>query len=389
MTTNPTADSDAARPEAIGLARLADMLRAEAANGLYWGCDLGEEARLRALREHAAALLAEVDHRSYEEISAVFANDSGLRTPIPGTEFRIDCGDGTRLVHRRRFRADTLAQRLEATAAALGADVPAEPVAIADTDLADLPCPHTYLLVYEFTTDLDADAAEKLLEPADPDLDGDLPTFAPAASAVERERGPLRVSPAAKAILDAVAATAQTSLAEATSPYSVERHHRVAAHCERTVAADLAYPRIDCGDLAAYGVPTGADAAVFDDEGRVLVIKRTDTGQWAVPGGGAEVGEPVALAAVREAFEETGLEVALTGLSWAFDKRDTDLGDSRMPMIMSFTAVQTRPGQAIRLAPLEASDHRWMTEAEAADADLFRGHELRVPVAFARNRTER
>jgi ADP-ribose pyrophosphatase YjhB (NUDIX family) len=391
MTTNPTADSDSdsARHDAIGLARIADMLRAEAANGLYWGAEPGEEARLHALRDHAAALLAEVDHRSYEEIRAVFATDDKLRTPIPGTEFRIDCGDGTRLVHRRRLGSDTLAQRLEATAAALGADVPAAPAAIADTDLADLPCPHTYLLVYEFTTDLDAEAAQKLLEPADPDLDGDLPTHAPASSAVIRERGPLRVSSAAKEILDAVAALAKESIAAATSPYSLERHHRVAAHCERTEEAELVYPRIDCGDLAAFMISTGADAAIFDDAGRILVIQRTDTGQWAAPGGGAEVGEPVGLASVREAFEETGLDVELTGLSWAFDKRDTNLGDSRMPMIMSFTARRTDPGQAIRLAPLEASDHRWMTEAEAAEADLFKGHELRIPVAFAHNEAER
>ncbi|WP_205326357.1 NUDIX hydrolase [Glycomyces sp. YM15] len=389
MTTNLTADSKPAHHEAIGLARIADMLRAEAANGLYWGGEPGEEARLRAMRDRAAALLAEVDHRSYEEILAVFATDDDLRTPIPGTEFRIGCGDGARLVHRRRFRSDTLGRRLEATAAALGAEVPSEPIAIADTDLADLPCPHTYLLVYEFATDLDADAAVQLLEPADPDLDGDLPTFAPAASAVARERGPLRVSPAAKEILDAVAVIAKEALAAATSPYSIERHHRVAAHCERTVEADLVYPRIDCGELAAYMIPTGADAAIFDDEGRILVIQRTDTGQWAAPGGGAEVGEPVGLASIREAFEETGIEVELTGLAGAFDNRDTDLGDGRMPMIMSFTARRTRPDQTIRLAPLEASDHRWMTEAEAAEADLFKGHELRIPVAFDLHKAER
>lgn len=388
MTTNPTADPHPARQEAIGLARIADMLRAEAANGLFWGSDPEEETRLRAVREHAAALLAEIDHRSYEAILAVFAADTDLRTPIPGTEFRIDCGDGTRLVHRRRLRTDTLAQRLEAAAAALNATVPPAPTAIADTDLADLPCPHTYLLVYEFTTDLDAAAAANLLETADPDLDGGLPTFAPAASAVVRERGPLRVSPAAKEILDAVAALAKESLAAATNPYSVERHHRIAAHCERTAQADLAYPVLDCGDLGALMVSTGADAAIFDDEGRILVIERTDTGQWAAPGGAAEVGEPVGLASVREAFEETGLDVELTGLSWAFDKRDTVLGDDRMPMIMSFTARPVRPGQAIRLAPLEASDSRWMTEAAAAEADLFRGHELRIPVAFAHHRAQ-
>lgn len=389
MTTNRTADSNPARHEAIGLSRLADMFRAEAANGLYWGSGPEEESRLQALREHAAALLAEVDHRPYEEIRAIFATDSDLRTPMPGTEFRIDCGDGTRVVHRRRFRSDTLTQRLESTAAALGTDAPTEPVAIADTDLAFLPCPHTYLLVYEFATNLDADAVAKLLEPRDPDLDGDLPTLPPAASAVVPERGPLRVSPAAKEILDAVAALAKESLAVVTSTYSIERQHRIAAHCERTVETDLTYPRIDCGDIAATGIPTGADAAIFDDEGRILVIKRTDTGQWAMPGGGTEVGEPVALAAIREAFEETGLDVELTDLAWAFDKRDTNLGDSRMPMIMSFTARMVDPAQPIRLAELEASDHRWLTRDEAAQSDLFKGHELRIPVAFTKRFGER
>jgi ADP-ribose pyrophosphatase YjhB (NUDIX family) len=370
---------------AVGLARLADVLRAEAANGLYWGAGPDEQARLRRLRELAAALLAEVDHRPYAAILAVFERDANLRTPMPGIEFRVDCADGT-LVRRERLTAasGTLGRRLEATAAALGAAVPEDPVAIADTDAAGLPCPHTFLLVYELSTGLDAEAAAALLAPGDPDLDGDLSAVAPQDSAFHPDRGPLPVSPAAREILDAVAALAEESLAVVTNPYEIERQHRVAALCEGAREAALAYPRIDCGNLAADCVSTGADAAVFDDEGRLLVIRRTDTGQWAVPGGAAEVGEPVGLAAVREACEETGLDVALTGLAWAFDKRDTSLGDSRMPMIMSFTARRLDPGQPIRLAELEASDHRWVTREEIAAMDLFRGHELRIPVAFAR-----
>ncbi|MQM28030.1 NUDIX domain-containing protein [Glycomyces sp. NEAU-7082] len=151
----------------------------------------------------------------------------------------------------------------------------------------------------------------------------------------------------------------------------------------------MEYPRIDCGDLTADCVSTGADAAVFDEAGRLLVIRRTDTGQWAVPGGAAEVGEPVGLAAVREAFEETGLDVELTGLSWAFDKRDTKLGDDRMPMIMSYTARALDPAQPLRLAELEASEARWISREDADGMDFFRGHELRIPAAFARHRGER
>lgn len=374
---------------AVGLARLAGMLRAEAANGLYWGADPEEEARLRLLREHAAALTAEIDPRPLAEIRAIYAADTGLRTPMPGTELRVTCTDGTRLVRRRRLDSGTLGRRLETVAAALGSPVPREPVGIADTDLSDLPCPHTYLLVYELSTDLDGEAAEAVLGPGDPDLDGYLLTLAPEAAAFQRDRKPLPVSPAARAILDAVAALADESLAAVTDLYERERQHRIAAWCEDAYEADLAYPEVHCGDLAAACVSTGADAAIFDGAGRLLVIRRTDTGQWAVPGGAAEVGEPVGLAAVREAAEETGLDVELTGLSWAFDKRDTDLGDSRMPMIMSFTARTTRSDQPIRLAELEASDSRWITREESEELDLFRGHELRIPAAYARYGGER
>lgn len=374
---------------AIGLARLAGMLRAEAANGLFWGADPEEEARLRLLRDLAAALTAEVDPRPLAEIHAVYAADTGLRTPMPGTEFRVRCADGTRLVHRKRLSAGTLGARLEAVAGALGAPVPAEPVGIADTDLAELPCPHTYLLVYELETGLDGAAAAALLEPGDPDLDGRLPSLVPETSAVRVERKPLPVSSAARALLDAVAAIAEESLAAVSNPYEIERQQRIAALCEDAYEADLAYPRVHCGDLAAPCVSTGADAAIFNEDGRLLVIRRTDTGEWAVPGGAAEVGEPMGLAAVREAAEETGLDVELTRLSWAFDKRDTDLGDSRMPMIMSFIAKPTDPGQPIRLAELEASDARWVTREEAAELKLFRGHELRIPEVFAKYHGER
>jgi len=393
MATNRPADhaADLATSAAVGLARLAGIFRAEAANGLYWGAGPDEEARLRRLRELAAALTAEVDHRSFAAILAIYETDTNLRTPMPGIEFRVDCADGTRLVRRERLDATsgTLGQRLTATASALGTEVPADPVAIADTDLAGFACPHTFLLVYELATGLDAASAAVLLAPGDPDLDGDLPSVTPESSAAQPDRPSLPVSSAAREIIDAAAALAKESLAAVTNVYEIERQHRIAELCERTVETDLAYPRIDCGNLAAHCVSTGADAAVFDDAGRLLVIRRTDTGQWAVPGGAAEVGEPVGLAAVREAAEETGLDVELTGLNWAFDKRDTDLGDSRMPMIMSFAARMLDPGQPIRLAELEASDSRWVTREEAERIDLFRGHELRVPAAFARHEDER
>ncbi|MFD8911594.1 NUDIX domain-containing protein [Streptomyces sp. NPDC059575] len=51
----------------------------------------------------------------------------------------------------------------------------------------------------------------------------------------------------------------------------------------------------------------GVTAIVFDDAGRVLLGRRTDTGEWSVIGGIPEPGEQPAACAVREVHEETAV----------------------------------------------------------------------------------
>jgi 8-oxo-dGTP pyrophosphatase MutT (NUDIX family) len=51
----------------------------------------------------------------------------------------------------------------------------------------------------------------------------------------------------------------------------------------------------------------GVSAVVFDDEGRVLLGRRADTGKWSIIGGIPEPGEQPAVAAVREVYEETAV----------------------------------------------------------------------------------
>ncbi|MGW1885998.1 NUDIX hydrolase [Streptomyces sp. NPDC002133] len=51
----------------------------------------------------------------------------------------------------------------------------------------------------------------------------------------------------------------------------------------------------------------GVSAVVFDDEGRVLLGRRADTGKWSIIGGIPEPGEQPAAAAVREVYEETAV----------------------------------------------------------------------------------
>lgn len=46
---------------------------------------------------------------------------------------------------------------------------------------------------------------------------------------------------------------------------------------------------------------------VFDPQGRLLLQRRTDTSEWAIPGGMMEPGESFEQTARREILEETGL----------------------------------------------------------------------------------
>jgi len=62
---------------------------------------------------------------------------------------------------------------------------------------------------------------------------------------------------------------------------------------------------------SANSLVVGSSAVVTDNEGRVLLQRRSDSGNWALPGGAMDVGETFAQSAVREVMEETGFDVRI------------------------------------------------------------------------------
>lgn len=58
----------------------------------------------------------------------------------------------------------------------------------------------------------------------------------------------------------------------------------------------------------------GCDVFVTNENDEVLLIKRSDNGFWALPGGCHDLGESPKLCAVRECREESGYEVEITEL---------------------------------------------------------------------------
>lgn len=64
----------------------------------------------------------------------------------------------------------------------------------------------------------------------------------------------------------------------------------------------------------ANSVVPAVSAIVPDQDGRILLIRRTDNNYWSIPGGGLEPGESVRQATAREVMEETGIACEATGL---------------------------------------------------------------------------
>ena len=124
------------------------------------------------------------------------------------------------------------------------------------------------------------------------------------------------------------------------------------------------------------------DAAVIDDEGRILLIRRADNGLWAMPGGALEVGETPAEGVVREAFEETGVRCEPVSLVGVFDSRLCGT-TSRHHLYQFVFLCRPVDGHAAETPPyaLETLGAAWFVE-DALPDNLDPGHATRIPHAF-------
>jgi ADP-ribose pyrophosphatase YjhB (NUDIX family) len=104
----------------------------------------------------------------------------------------------------------------------------------------------------------------------------------------------------------------------------------------------------------ANSLVPAVNVVVVNDAGEILLIRRTDNGNWAVPGGAIDLGESVAQAAVRETLEESGIECAITGIVGIYsDPRHVILYTSNGEARQAFSIVLTARPPAARTADTE------------------------------------
>ena len=120
-----------------------------------------------------------------------------------------------------------------------------------------------------------------------------------------------------------IQALAQTGLAFTKSPYDRVSFGRLSDIAAEILAehSQLEVPAVKRAFSLEPGYATpkvDVRAAVVHD-GRILLVRESADGKWAMPGGWADVGDRPSETAEREALEESGFVVRATKLIGAFD----------------------------------------------------------------------
>lgn len=86
-------------------------------------------------------------------------------------------------------------------------------------------------------------------------------------------------------------------------------------------------------------------ALIFNDEGELLLQRRSDNGLWGLPGGAIDPGEDAALATMREVYEETGLKVKPERLVAVIKHRNTYPNGDEIEVHISTFRCKVRSGK--------------------------------------------
>jgi 8-oxo-dGTP diphosphatase len=121
----------------------------------------------------------------------------------------------------------------------------------------------------------------------------------------------------------------------------------------------------------------GVVAAARSPDGRWLLVRRSDTGDWALPGGTLEWGETLREGLAREIAEETGARVLELGpLVGVFSRPERDPRFHAVTVVVSATVSEpVRPAN-----PIEIREARLFAEHELP-ARLSHGNDAMLAAA--------
>ena len=129
----------------------------------------------------------------------------------------------------------------------------------------------------------------------------------------------------------------------------------------------------------------GCSAAIFDERReKLLLTRRTDNGQWCLPGGRVEAGESVSEACAREEWEETGLRVRITRLAGVYSDPNKLViyPDENKAHIVALSFEAEIAGGEPGISD-ETTEWGYFSLEEIANLELLSGHLERIRDIFS------
>jgi len=131
---------------------------------------------------------------------------------------------------------------------------------------------------------------------------------------------------------------------------------------------------------AANSMVPSVNVVIENDAGEILMIQRSDNGNWAVPGGAIDLGESMSQAAVRETREETGIDCEILDVIGIYtDPKHiifyTSNGEARQEFSI---LLRGRATGGVLTTSSESTKVRWVPRAEISGLQMDRSMQRRI-----------
>ncbi len=185
-------------------------------------------------------------------------------------------------------------------------------------------------------------------------------------------------------LLDKIRAIATEGVSYTKDSYDLKRYQELIYLVSKKYSEILDIPEKEIfkrlkREIGCITPKLGVDIAIVNDHKEALILKRSDDKKWSIPCGWVNLGETPFETAIREAKEETGLDIKPLGYI-AVTNKGPDLYSGITYQVNLLVAIRVIPKKiSIKLSP-EHADYLWIKKSHGIN--WHPGHEKLIKLIF-------
>ena len=180
------------------------------------------------------------------------------------------------------------------------------------------------------------------------------------------------------ALLDEVQAIARTGLHYSENPFDRERYTRLLAAAQREYTTRTTLEPAALGarfenEIGYITAKVGTDAAIFDEQERILLVHRADDAKWGLIAGWIDQNESPEQTIVREIAEEAGVKARVDRLVGVFfrEARAGEQPHGTVSVVYLCSIISGEPRPQLH----EVSEVAWRRIDDVPAADWHHHHQ--------------